>query len=155
MATDNANTAYRQLFDRKFQDERIFFIPGSAWSQSLPAGQTKPDNDVGQAPNYSQGLEKGENNFAYVSGLTNESKGNLPIVANGFSDHIGAYNADPKRRGGVFDGEIAVVVRVDGSGRMEKLDRRDLRVYEKRAGKKVDIFSSEYLAPGTIVLNPN
>ena len=154
MAADYSNSAYRQLFDRKFQDERIFFVPGCARHKSLPAGQTKPDNDVGQPPEYAQGLERGENHFGYVSGLNNESPGNLPLVADGFSETVGVYAKDERKKGGVWEGEAAIVVRVDGSAKLEK-PGRDLRVYEKREdGSKVDIFSKQYGTDPGNVLNP-
>ena len=152
-ATTNANAAYRQLFDRRFQDERIFFVHGCAWHQGLPSGQTRPDNDVGQPPAYESGLERGENHWAYVSGLNNESPGNLPIVADGFSKKIGVYSEDPMERGGVWDGEVAIVVRIDGSGKMEKI-RKDRRVKEKVDRKWIDIFSKEYGTDPTKILNP-
>ena len=153
-AENDSNQAFRQLFDRKFQDERIFFVPGCAYHKSLPAGQTKPDNDVGQAPNYEQGLERGENHFAYVTGLNNGSKGNLPLIADGFSEQPGVYSDVPQEKGGVWEGEAAIVVRVDGSGKMEKPDGGDLRVYEKKSGQKVDIFGQDYGTDPASVLNP-
>jgi hypothetical protein len=143
------------LFDRTFQDERVFFVPGCAWHQSLPEGQTKPDNDVGQPPEYAEGLARGENHFAYVSGLDNGSLGHLPLIADGFSDSIGVYADDEDKKGGIWEGEAAIVVRVDGSGKMETLGR-DLRVYDKRNyGKLVDIFSPEYFSGTAVkILNP-
>ena len=149
----NANEAYRKLFDRKFQDERIFFIPGSAWHEPLPEGQERPDNDVGQPPGYVQGLERGENHWAYQSGLNNGSKGNLPVVMDGFTEEIGIYSDDPKKRGGVWEGEAAIVVRVDGSGKMEKVDG-DGRVMEKKDGNGVSIFSKDYGSDPAQLLNP-
>ncbi|MCB1098730.1 MAG: hypothetical protein KDN22_24370, partial [Verrucomicrobiae bacterium] len=126
----HSNAAYRQLFDQRFQDERIFFVPGCAWHKAMLDGKTKPDNDVGDPPDYVQGLAVGENHWAYQSGLTNEAQGNLPLVMDGFSDQVGVYSDDPDERGGVWEGEIAIVVRVDGAAKMEKLSP-DLRVYER------------------------
>ena len=154
-AEDNANSAYRQLFDRRFRDERIFYVSGCAWHDSLPEGQKKPDQKVGTAPDYAEGLQRGENHWAYVSGLNNGSPGNLPVIADGFSTKPGVYTDDPEKRGGVWEGDHAVVVRVDGSARLEDLSREH-RVLEKTAsGGKVDIFSAEYFG-GTRakILNP-
>lgn len=153
VADDYSNTAFRQLFDRKFQDERIFFVAGSAWHESLPEGQQKPDMDVGQAPDYLNGLEQGENHFAYVTGLNNGSKGNTPFIADGFTRTTGVYTDDPTKRGGVFEGEAAIVVRVDGSARMEK-PGKDFRIYEHHNGERREIFSASYLGNSAKVLNP-
>lgn len=153
-ADNDSNSAFRQLFDRKFQDERIFFVPGCAYHKSLPAGQTKPDNDVGQSPEYAQGLERGENHWAYCGGLNNGSKGNLPIVADGFTSTPGQYSDNPQEVGGVWEGEAAIVVRADGSAKMEKPDGGDLKVYEKKSGQKVDIFGQDYGTDPSSVLNP-
>jgi hypothetical protein len=126
-----------------FQDERLFFVPDSAWHDTLPRGQTKPDNDVGQPPEYSRGLERGSD-FAYVSGLNNRSNGNLPLVADGFTRTAGVYTDDITERGGAFEGDAAIIVRVDGSAKIEK-PGRDFRIYEERNGDRVDIFSPAYL----------
>ena len=152
-AADYSNTAFRQLFDRKFQDERIFFVPGSAWHDSLPAGHARPDLDVGQPPAYIHGLAQGENHFAYVSGLNQESGGDIPLIADGFTRTIGLYTDDPSKRGGVWEAEAAIVVRVDGSAKLEKLGK-DLRVYESSNGLRRDIFSADYLGKSVRVLNP-
>ena len=150
VSTGDSNSAFRKLFDRKFQDERIFFVAGSAWHDSLPDGQLRPDNDVGQPPNYIQGLERGENHWAYISGLTNDSKGNLPIVADGFSDVPGVYSDDHDKRGGVWKGKKAIVVRLDGSAKFERPDGKQ-RIVEKKNGANGDIFSPAYgVAKGSI-----
>ena len=152
-SSTNSNVAFRQLFDQKFQTERIFFVRGSAWHNALPEGQTKPDNDVGSPPDYAQGLSSGENHWAYQSELTNDSPGNLPLVMDGFSDRLGVYSDDLEKRGGVWEGDVALVVRIDGSAKMEKL-KGDFRVYEEVDGKQVDIFSREYGTDPAKLLNP-
>lgn len=149
----HSNAAFRQLFDARFQDERIFFVPGSAWHKPLRAGLGRPDDDVGSPPNYLQGLSKGENHWAYQSGLNNESPGNLPFVMDGFSLRTGVYADDPEKCGGVWDGDYAIVLRLDGSVKVEELGK-DLRVYEEKQGKPVDIFSSEHGSNPEKLLNP-
>jgi prepilin-type N-terminal cleavage/methylation domain-containing protein len=153
-AESDSNEAFRQLFDRKFQDERIFYVAGCAYHNTLKAGQTKPDNDVGQPPNYEQGLERGENHYAYITGLNNGSKGALPLIADGFTEQPGVYSEKATEKGGVWEGEAAIIVRCDGSAKMEKPDGMDLRIYEKRSGQNVDIFSSDYGTEPTSILNP-
>ena len=152
-ADRSSNGAYRQLFNRKFQDERIFYVSGCAWHQSLPEGITKPDNEVGQPPGYTLGLERGENHWAYTTDLGVDSMGYLPLIMDGFSETVGIYAPDAAAKGGIWEGK-AIVVRVDGSAKMEKL-APDLRVYGKNAnGTKVDIFSRDYGTNPAKLLNP-
>ncbi|MCB1098105.1 MAG: hypothetical protein KDN22_21215 [Verrucomicrobiae bacterium] len=150
---ENSNAAFRQLFDRKFQGERQFFVHGSAWHNTLPSGRLMPDGVVGDPPNYDRALERGENHWAYVSQLNSDSKGNLPIVMDGFSDVPGVYSDNSEERGGVWEGVRAVVVRVDGSSKLAAYGD-DLRVYEKVDGMEVDIFSKEYGTESANLLNP-
>lgn len=152
--TGDSNSAYRQLFEYSTVNENLFYVPGCAYHKSLPAGQTKPDAVTGTAPAFSQALERGENHWAYCGGLNDGSKGNLPIMADGFSLTPGQYSDQPQERGGVWEGEAAIVVRVDGSAKMEKPDGADLRVYERRNGQKVDIFSADYGTDPAQILNP-
>jgi type II secretory pathway pseudopilin PulG len=144
-AQSDSNSAFRQLFNDRFQDERIFYVPGCAFHESLAPGQTKPDNDVGAPPDYVYGLERGENHWAYVTGLNNGSEGHLPLVADGFSHAIGQYSDNPQEIGGVWEGEAAIVIRVDGSGKMEKPDLNDLRVYERNRLYPVLATSRHYV----------
>ncbi|MEZ5301173.1 MAG: type II secretion system protein [Verrucomicrobiales bacterium] len=135
---NSANEAFRELFNRNFNSETIFFVAGSAWTPQ------QPDNEVGDAPDYEQALEGGENHWAYVSGLVDSDKGNLPLVADGFSNQVGQYTDGRRDQGGVWKGEDAIIIRNDGSGAQEKLDA-DFRVMEDRgSGAPVDIFSAEY-----------
>jgi len=154
VADDYSNTAYRQLFTRRFQDERIFFVPGSAWHDSLPKGRSKPDNEVGSEPAFAKGLERGENHWAYVSGLNNGSPGNYPVIADGFTTTIGVYSDDEDDKGGVWEGDTAIFIRADGSGKLEK-PGKGFHVYEVRDGNSIDIFSPAYFGDTSVkVLNP-
>jgi hypothetical protein len=94
-----ASTAYRKLFPDIFQEEGAFYVPGSAWHDE--ARGKKPDNDIGQKPDFAECLERGENHWAYVSGLTPMSDPGLPLIADGFVEgKPGQYTDDPKRKGG-------------------------------------------------------
>ncbi|MDA0813471.1 MAG: hypothetical protein O3C21_13915 [Verrucomicrobia bacterium] len=86
--------------------------------------------------------------------MNSESPGILPIVADGFSETPGVYSEDPMTKGGVWEREAAIIVRVDGSAKMEKPDAADFRVYEKRSGQKTDIFSVDYGIDPAQILNP-
>jgi hypothetical protein len=60
----------------------------SAWHA---ANGMKPLEEIGSPPDYPQALERGENHWAYVTGLRNDSPAHLPIMADGFSETIGVY----------------------------------------------------------------
>jgi hypothetical protein len=82
-AGDDSNSAYRQLFGSGFDDERLFYVPGSAWHDSLPEGAKVPNGEIGTAPDFNKALEEGENHWAYVNGLNNGSRGTLPLIVDG------------------------------------------------------------------------
>jgi hypothetical protein len=66
---DGATHAFRELIAGGYlTDESLFFVPGSAWHDEAPL--RRPDNDIGTKPDFAQALERGENHWAYVSGLT-------------------------------------------------------------------------------------
>ncbi|MCB1098728.1 MAG: hypothetical protein KDN22_24360 [Verrucomicrobiae bacterium] len=138
-ATSHSNDAFRQL-DSPRDSDRLYVVTGSRWSE-MASGRGKAN------------LGRGENHWAYASGLNNGSKGNLPLVMDGFSDTIGVYIDDPTRRGGVWRREAAIIVRADGSAKMEKPEA-DGRVYEMKSGRPVDIFSKEYGTDPGQLLNP-
>ncbi|MDA0813472.1 MAG: hypothetical protein O3C21_13920 [Verrucomicrobia bacterium] len=56
---NDANAAYRQLFASPMVDESMFFVPGSAFHKTLPAGQTGPDGVIGEAPIFSRAPRAG------------------------------------------------------------------------------------------------
>ena len=142
-AGDDSNSAYRQLFSEKFTDERLFYVPGSGWHDSLPANATGPDGEIGVPPDYLEALTQGENHWAYVNGLNNGSKGNLPIIVDGFTKTAGVYSLNPGEKGCVVHGDGVVIVRVDGSAKISAVSQ-DGKVYERRKnGQDVDVFSIE------------
>ena len=146
----DSNEAFRQLFNRRFESEMPFYVPGCAWH-----GGRKPDNVIGDPPDYAKALEPGENHWAYVTGLNNGSKGNLPLIADGFTADPGTYCNDPEELGGVWEGEAAIVIRVDGSGKLEKPSESDGRLSESRKdGGSVDLFSEDYFRSAPEILNP-
>ena len=119
MKTDpaDANTAFAVLFPEYTQSETIF-------GNKLSAYQTVvPDNviDTPYTGSPKETLQPGENVYGYVIGLTEGDDPSLPLVADG-TDGTGHYQTDPAKRGGVWKGERAVVIRLDNSGTIEKLE---------------------------------
>ena len=148
----DSNEALRQLIPRYVEDEKPFYVAGSAWHTAPQHGELGPgpDNLIGDPPDYPRALEEGENHWAYVSGLNNHSDERLPLLADGFSYIVGTYATHPSRRGGVWRGSKAIVTYADGSTRSEFIDPKTLRVLKN--GR--DLFDPASIPPGTKILNP-
>ena len=145
-----ANEAYRALFREGIGvDERQFWIPGDAWH-----GGREPDGDVGYAPDYARALERGECAFAYVNGLTTRDTARLPLIANAFTATPGVWCADPREKGGVFKGRIAVFCRLGGSSSAVELKEGEWTVLEKDSGRMVNIFTPGFEETQFTVVNP-
>jgi hypothetical protein len=139
---NHSNEAYRKLFPEWLDNERSFFIEGCAWHQSNGG---KQPHDIGEPPDYAKALERGENHWAYVSGLTQTSSASLPIIADGFTENVGTHTDNPTRKGGVWRGAKATVDFLDGSVKAEPLDPKTFKVIKTRKnGQKVELFSSAW-----------
>ena len=104
------------LFPTYTQSETIFGNPLSNY-------QTRtPDNVIDDAFTGSpiKPLEPGENVYSYVMGLDDSFDPTIPLVVDG-TDGTGHYVAALARHGGVWGGAEAIVIRLDNSGRFEKL----------------------------------
>ena len=139
--TTNSNEAYRKLIPEYLDNEKPFYVAGCPWHA---ANQGKQPEDIGTAPDYTQALERGENHWAYISGLTNTSSASLPIVADGFTESVGSYTDNPTKKGGVWRGDKAIVVYLDGSVKAEALDPKTFKIMKPRGGQKVELFSSAW-----------
>ena len=143
VAENSSNDAFRKMFPDQLQEEKPFYVPNSAWHQSAKGG--KPDNDIGNKPDYAQCLERGENHWAYLSGLNTTSTSNLPIIADGFTETKGQYTDVQNKKGGVWKGSKAIIVYVSGSAKAENLNAREnYKPMATRGGQKVELFSSAY-----------
>lgn len=156
-SSSSSNQAYRKLFPEYMEDEKVFFVAGSAWHAA--ARNHRPDGDIGGNPDFAQSLEKGENHWAYVTGLATSSPPKTPLIAGGFVEgQPGIYTDAATQKGGVWKGKKAIVVFVDGSAEQIKLSRREnFRVMVKNpdSRRKVDIFTREGGLPENAqVLNP-
>jgi len=142
LAENSSNDAYRKLFPDQLSEEKPFYVPNSAWHQSAGG---KPDDDIGNKPDYAQCLERGENHWAYLSGLNTTSTSNLPIIADGFTETKGQYTDVANKKGGVWKGSKAIVVYVSGSAKAENISAKDnFKVMATRGGQKVELFSNAY-----------
>jgi hypothetical protein len=154
---EGATHAFRKLIGGGYlTDENAFYVPGSAWHDEAP--HKKPDNDIGTKPDFARALERGENHWAYVSGLTADHDPKLPLMADGFVEGApGRYTDDPSKKGGLWKGTKAIVVFVDGSSFPWPISAKDgFRVLKRKTdGSQVDIFTIQGGLPeGARVLNP-
>jgi prepilin-type N-terminal cleavage/methylation domain-containing protein len=110
--TDNASTmvatsneALELLMPRYAGgDKTIFTNKQSAWCKPQPA--TAADQ---------YRLRAGECDWAYVRGLSETSDSRLPLLATAFAPGGTTYVKDNSKPGGVWKGELAAVLRIDGS----------------------------------------
>ena len=116
-AEHTSNEAFRELFKAGLvDDERLFFVKGSAWHGET----TAPDGKIGDAADgFAAALGPGENHWAYTSGLNAEtSDSTLPLIMDGFTDVVGTWCDDPKARGGIRSGKYQIIIRVGGNAKV-------------------------------------
>jgi hypothetical protein len=153
-----SNDAFSQLMPDYLQSEDIFWLTKSGWCAVTP-----PDNKLDNPPSDTptDTLKGGENEWAYVLGLSDTSNPSFPLIANGFasaSDHT--YTVEEALPGGVWKGKNAIVVRCDTSGAVMKVDKTELKVKGPiGATQDNDIFitsegSNGWLSATNIVVNP-
>lgn len=142
---NNSNEAFKELFVYGYMEtEKPFYVAGSAWHQGS-RGNRGPDDDIGTKPEYAQCLERGENHWAYLSGLNTSSSSKMPVIADGFTETPGSYTDNPAKKGGVWKGQKAIIVYLDGSAKQEKLDPRNgYKPMVIKGGQEVELFSSAY-----------
>lgn len=144
IAENSANDAFRKMFPDQLQEEKPFYVQNSAWHASSKGGKG-PDGDIGNKPDFAQCLERGENHWAYLSGLNTTSTSNLPLLADGFSEQKGQYTDVPNKKGGVWKGTKAIVMYVSGAAKAEPIKSADnFKVMATRGGQKVEMFSTGY-----------
>jgi prepilin-type N-terminal cleavage/methylation domain-containing protein len=146
-APADANEAFQQIVPNYVTSEQIFYVPKSAYTKKAPDENTSSGN----------ALVAGENHFAYVYGLSDTSNSRLPIIADGFADTIGTYDTDETKAGGVWKGKSAIVVRVDGSGKVETVDSASKQVKQSVGGTgKENIFTykTNWLGADQNAVNP-
>jgi prepilin-type N-terminal cleavage/methylation domain-containing protein len=147
-ATD-ANDAFGTLVPEYVADKRLFFVKGSAYTPKAPEGKiTNTDNP----------LQGGENEWAYLIGLTETSPGRWPLVVSGPNNGT-KYSADRTVEGGVWEGKVAIVLRADGSANAEPLDKQNLTIpadHDKKADALVPAPNAQppWLGSKIRVLNP-
>ncbi len=114
----DSNSVLRTLLPDYITDETIFWNPKAAGY----CNKTPPDNRIGTTTGGGQGgraLDRGENGWGYVAGLSDTSNARWPLIADGAP--AGVYDTDESKPGGVWRGKKAILIRVDISGSVETL----------------------------------
>lgn len=150
-----SNDAFWWLFPNYLQSEQIFAVTGSAYTPGSPDNKLDPT-----ASGRVDTLKKGENNYAYVSGLTDTSNSTFPVIADGFiTGSPGTYTTNKALPGGVWAAKKAVVVFCDSSAQIMRVDPTSKQVQRTNsAGTKVNMFigaAADWFDPtANPVLNP-
>lgn len=157
-AITTSNQAYRELFPSYLKSESIFFVGGSAFTPK------EPDNAYDTAPvngSYTKTLQVAENNYAYVTNLSDTSNPSFPLIADGFNVPSPAkYITDKSQKGGVWAGTKAVVIFCDSSGQVMKCDTTTLVPQRTFAdGSKGSVFdntrdTTNWLGTNNLTVNP-
>jgi prepilin-type N-terminal cleavage/methylation domain-containing protein len=152
-----SNDAFRWLLPIYLRSEQIFLVPGSAWN---PNGA----DDIIDAAYGTVGapgtLAAGECGYAYMSALTDTSESTMPLVADGWSATIPNYSTNKTLQGGVWGGTKAVVIFVDGSGQVMKVNDT-VNTAILRPGRAYNLFDNgsstatdPWFTAANIQLNP-
>lgn len=152
VSSTTSNDAFRELFRAGLiDDERLFYMEGCAW-----CGGKKPDGVIGTIENgFAEAVGKNENHWAYTSGLNlKTSPANTPLVMSGFTETPGIWCGNTSKKGGVWAGEYATIVRVSGRMKVWRLDS-NYRAVETINGKQRDTMDLVKLVPEAKLLNPD
>lgn len=120
----NSNAAMESLMPKYCPDKAVFYNGTSKWCHPTPA-----------SPQTRYKVAAGDNDWAYVRGLSEGSDPCWPLLATAFAPGSTEYVKDQGKPGGVWRGETAVVLRVDGSVKVENCAEKGDRSYPKRADK--------------------
>ncbi len=152
-AQHDSNEAMRELFRGGLvDDEKPFWVSGSAWC----GPGAKPDGIIGDVANrFAQALSAGENHWACTAGLNTKLDATIPLIMDGFTETVGQWCDDPKRKGGVWEGRYAVVVRMGGNAQVISLPpEMSLNMPEYSDGSGPTLREQVDRVPGARLLNP-
>ena len=148
---DFSNRAFEHLMPKYSSTKKLFFNKTSAWCRN-PAGDRSGDSYL---------LKRGQNDWNYVVGLAEDSDGRWPVIATATASATSlTYSNVKTAKGGVWEGNDAVVGYVDGSVRVEGgpgMDSTDkTKTFPKRPDNGANMFiaTPEWLGPGSFILAP-
>lgn len=152
----NSNDALWWLFPTYLQNEQIFAVNGSVYTPSVPDNKL----DAAGSATRTETLKKGENNYAYVAGLTDTANSTYPLLADGLKVDKVTYDTDKTKVGGVWAAKKAIIVFCDASGQVVNVRQADKKVARPSGiAATADIFTTDanYPVGSTTVpvLNPD
>jgi hypothetical protein len=157
---NKSNDAFWWLFPTYLTREDIFTVRGSNWSP------TPPDNklDAAGSAERTDTLRQGECAYLYVTGLNDTSNPEFPLLADaGTAENVTVYTNRQNEKGGVWRGKKAIILFVDGSGRIVSVDDRTDRkaAFVKRPRRNYNLFDNTagtsadpWLTPMNLILAP-
>ena len=148
-----SNDAFWWLFPNYLQSEDVFAVASSKWTPKNPDNKIDPPTSGTRTDT----LQAGENNYAYVAGLTDTSNPAFPLLADGFSSTIPAYDTNKSNKGGVWAAKKAIVIFADASGQVLKVDPTSHTVKRPGSTTGEDLFAAgtDWLdATNNPVINP-
>jgi hypothetical protein len=156
---NKSNDAFWWLFPIYLAGEDIFTVQGSVWSPSPPDNRL----DAAGSAERTDTLRQGECAYLYVTGLNETSNPEFPLVADaGTAADVTVYTKTQHEKGGVWRGKKAIILFLDGRGRIMTVDDRTnpAAAFVKRPGHTYNIFdngqdaSEEWLAAANLILPP-
>lgn len=141
---NTSNDAFRSLIPAYLDTESIFVVPGSK------AGPVA-DNRISSP---SEILERGENHWAYISGLSDTSSSSWPLIV----DHTtgsGYYTNRENTFGGTWKGQKTVVIRTDMGADLSVLRGEGEQRYLPRFNDKTkNALEVDYMGDNVKLLEP-
>jgi type II secretory pathway pseudopilin PulG len=140
-SANTSNDAFWWLFPIYLTREDIFTVRGSAWSPG------PPDNKLDAAGSAERidTLRQGECAYLYVTGLNETSNPEFPLIADaGTAEDVTVYTKTQNEKGGVWRGKKAIILFVDGGGRIMAVDDRanPAAAFVKRPAHAYNIFDT-------------
>src|SRR4030095_10234612 len=141
----NSNEAFRELFPAYMMVESNFAVPSSPVGKKAD-NKIEPENRV---------LERGENHWAYIAGLTDSSHPLWPLIVD-HTDGSGYYGTNENKPGGTWRGGKAVVLRCDGGAVAIKLEGSGAKRFIPRHddSRKNALQVKEYMGDAIRLLEP-
>jgi prepilin-type N-terminal cleavage/methylation domain-containing protein len=143
----DANDAFANLIPNYLSNESPFGNNTSAWCKKAGGGSPGPDGNIQTKDKI---LEQGENQYAYIEGLSETSNASYPIIADAFAGGSGkvtdpTYSKTEGAKGAVWKGRFAIIVKADGSATIELPEQTNLTVrrYKGSADNMFSVKSSD------------
>jgi len=152
---DYSNRALERLMPKYSTSKRIFFNKESAWCRNPAKDTAAADATL---------LKKGQNDWNYVTGLSEKSDARWPLIATATASATDlTYSNVTSAKGGVFGGTDAVIGYTDGSARVEACGNGSTNPADKtktfpmrpdKTGESLFTATPEWLGTGRVILAP-